>query len=133
MEWLVLWLGNLTLYGPDATGPCSRQGAYAATVQRPTMYNSFSTSFVQHRASGAFHVRGDVVQLVRTLPCHGRGREFESRRPRHSFACAIPLEIEIAVKTELASKTTKLTQQLNYPAVSLVPLNRVGIPRITLP
>jgi hypothetical protein len=30
-----------------------------------------------------FHVRGDVVQLVRTLPCHGRGREFESRRPRH--------------------------------------------------
>jgi hypothetical protein len=28
--------------------------------------------------------RGDVVQLVRTLPCHGRGRGFESRRPRHS-------------------------------------------------
>ena len=28
---------------------------------------------------------GDVVQLVRTLPCHGRGREFESRRPRHIF------------------------------------------------
>jgi hypothetical protein len=27
---------------------------------------------------------GDVVQLVRTLPCHGRGREFESRRPRHT-------------------------------------------------
>ena len=30
-------------------------------------------------------VSGDVVQLVRTLPCHGRGRGFESRRPRHSF------------------------------------------------
>src|SRR5271165_330644 len=29
--------------------------------------------------------RGVVVQLVRTLPCHGRGRGFESRRPRHSF------------------------------------------------
>jgi hypothetical protein len=28
---------------------------------------------------------GDVVQLVRTLPCHGRGRGFESRRPRHSL------------------------------------------------
>ena len=28
---------------------------------------------------------GDVVQLVRTLPCHGRGRGFESRRPRHCF------------------------------------------------
>jgi hypothetical protein len=24
--------------------------------------------------------------LVRTLPCHGRGRGFESRRPRHSFS-----------------------------------------------
>ena len=34
--------------------------------------------------------RGDVVQLVRTLPCHGRGREFESRRPRHSFARSYP-------------------------------------------
>src|SRR5579862_1021160 len=29
--------------------------------------------------------RGDVVQLVRMLPCHGRGRGFEPRRPRHRF------------------------------------------------
>src|SRR5947207_10409246 len=34
------------------------------------------------------HNSGDVVQLVRTLPCHGRGREFESRRPRH-FSIAL--------------------------------------------
>jgi hypothetical protein len=27
---------------------------------------------------------GGVVQLVRTTACHGRGLEFESRRPRHS-------------------------------------------------
>ena len=26
--------------------------------------------------------RGDVAQLVRALPCHGRGRGFEPRRPR---------------------------------------------------
>ena len=26
---------------------------------------------------------GLVVQLVRTLPCHGRGREFESLPGRH--------------------------------------------------
>jgi hypothetical protein len=25
---------------------------------------------------------GDVAQLVRALPCHGRGCEFEPRRPR---------------------------------------------------
>ena len=29
-------------------------------------------------------VVGDVVQLVRMLPCHGRGRGFEPRRPRHT-------------------------------------------------
>ena len=37
------------------------------------------------RAQHRITLSGDVVQLVRTLPCHGRGREFESRRPRHSF------------------------------------------------
>ena len=37
-------------------------------------------------ASGHKFHAGDVVQLVRTLPCHGRGRGFESRRPRHSIA-----------------------------------------------
>jgi hypothetical protein len=30
-------------------------------------------------------IKGDVVQLVRMLPCHGRGRGFEPRRPRHRF------------------------------------------------
>ncbi len=34
-----------------------------------------TTSAIQHC--------GVVVQLVRTLACHARGREFESRRPRH--------------------------------------------------
>ena len=29
---------------------------------------------------------GFVAQLVRALPCHGRGREFESRRIRHIYS-----------------------------------------------
>ena len=28
---------------------------------------------------------GGVAQLVRALPCHGRGYGFEPRRSRHSF------------------------------------------------
>ncbi len=28
-------------------------------------------------------INGCVAQLVRALPCHGRGHEFESRRVRH--------------------------------------------------
>ena len=30
-------------------------------------------------------VLGFVAQLVRALPCHGRGREFESRRIRQKL------------------------------------------------
>jgi hypothetical protein len=54
----------------------------------------FESEIAHHSAKGGCTVRqnlrqsancGDVVQLVRTLPCHGRGREFESRRPRHFF------------------------------------------------
>ncbi len=29
--------------------------------------------------------RGGVAQLVRALPCHGRGYGFEPRRSRHCF------------------------------------------------
>jgi hypothetical protein len=40
-------------------------------------------------SAGAFEASqaqlGDVAQLVRALPCHGRGRGFEPRRPRHTF------------------------------------------------
>ena len=31
-------------------------------------------------------IYGPVVQLVRTLACHARGREFESHPGRHFFA-----------------------------------------------
>src|SRR6202035_1183871 len=34
---------------------------------------------------------GDVVQLVRMLPCHGRGRGFEPRRPRQILKALSPV------------------------------------------
>ena len=34
--------------------------------------------------------RGGVAQLVRALPCHGRGRGFESLRSRHIFKAFWP-------------------------------------------
>ena len=36
------------------------------------------------RQSASRKRKGDVAQLVRALPCHGRGRGFEPRRPRHT-------------------------------------------------
>ena len=43
---------------------------------------------------------GDVAQLVRALPCHGRGRGFEPRRPRHKskgfMAVDSPKKAEVA-------------------------------------
>ena len=35
---------------------------------------------------------GPVVQLVRTLPCHGRGHEFESRSDRQYASVAQSVE-----------------------------------------
>jgi hypothetical protein len=45
------------------------------------MRNLESSRATRFRVNVRLH-RGDVVQLVRMLPCHGRGRGFEPRRPR---------------------------------------------------
>ena len=37
---------------------------------------------LQVQTPGEQASQGDVAQLVRALPCHGRGRGFEPRRPR---------------------------------------------------
>src|SRR5277367_5591692 len=42
-----------------------------------------SVGFMCYRSKLLKFQSGDVAQLVRALPCHGRGRGFEPRRPRH--------------------------------------------------
>jgi hypothetical protein len=78
--------GALTLGAASCTMNCVgrlaqrlERSVYTRKVVRSN--RTVPTIRVQHRIT----LSGDVVQLVRTLPCHGRGREFESRRPRHSF------------------------------------------------
>jgi hypothetical protein len=63
-----------------------KEGRLAQLVRAPALQaggRRFESCTAHHLAFRI--VTGDVVQLVRTLPCHGRGRGFESRRPRHSF------------------------------------------------
>ena len=52
---------------------------------------------VNHDVAGsspAGGANGPVVQLVRTLPCHGRGHGFESRPDRHFVKKMISLGIQ---------------------------------------
>ena len=58
---------------PASTLPCKQEFPSASHSLRTTLICYTHRSF------------GDVVQLVRMLPCHGRGRGFEPRRPRHTF------------------------------------------------
>ena len=72
--------------------------------RQPESYSETGPEKVSNPAKSAYNkgtIRGDVwylvvskdvrrhrlisIDYITTLPCHGRGREFESRRPRHSF------------------------------------------------
>ena len=53
--------------------------------------------------------------MVRTLPCHGRGRGFESRRPRHSF--------QALASSELKAFAFVWVQQAKVAIAGLNPLN----------
>jgi hypothetical protein len=88
---VAVWLGRLAqlVRAPALQAGGRRFESYTAhqlTVPEATD-NRFSTSSRAAKSCSVATSRksGDVVQLVRTLPCHGRGRGFESRRPRHRF------------------------------------------------
>jgi hypothetical protein len=72
---------------------CQEQGLARAFCANSALYakpaNALSSKVFSEVVDLA---SGDVVQLVRTLPCHGRGRGFESRRPRHSFQALATLQ-----------------------------------------
>src|SRR5215831_8077108 len=61
---------------------------------------------------------GDVVQLVRTLPCHGRGREFESRRPRQLFQQLTEIRGDTTNRHQTSPKTERFTTRLRRGARS---------------
>src|SRR6202167_3974813 len=57
---------------------------------------------------------GDVAQLVRAPACHVGGREFEPRRPRHSFF------LFCAYTRQEGSSMSLTTRKIPYSAAVLV-------------
>ena len=54
----------------------AKSGYNKGTIRRDFWYLVVSKNVRRHRLIS--------ISYITTLPCHGRGREFESRRPRHS-------------------------------------------------
>src|SRR6266436_2187659 len=55
----------------------ARSGYNKGTIRVDLRYLVVSKDVRRHRLIS--------IDYITTLRCHGRGREFESRRPRHSF------------------------------------------------
>jgi len=61
---------------PEEVGE-SKSGDNKGTIRSGKWHLVVSRDVRQHRLIS--------TDYITSLPCHGRGREFESRRPRHSF------------------------------------------------
>ena len=55
----------------------AKSGYNKGTIRSDIRYLVVSKDVLRHRLISS--------DYIKTLYCHGRGREFESRRPRHSF------------------------------------------------
>ena len=69
----------VSIWCPKGTemSPKQRNGRKERRLRSRLFYLTYPSCFEDNL--------GDVAQLVRALPCHGRGRGFEPRRPRHTF------------------------------------------------
>jgi hypothetical protein len=63
--------------GSEKFSNSAKSGYNKGTIRSDIRYLVVSKDVRRHRLIS--------IDYITTLPCHGRGREFESRRPRHSF------------------------------------------------
>src|ERR1700730_9177713 len=64
--------------GSEKFGSSAKSGYDKGTIRNDIRYLGVSKDVRRHRLIS--------ISYITTLPCHGRGREFESRRPRHFFS-----------------------------------------------
>src|ERR1700726_3179663 len=69
--------GSYSETGPEKFSNSAKSGYNKGTIRSDIRYLVVSKDVRRHRLISS--------DYITTLPCHGRGREFESRRPRHSF------------------------------------------------
>src|SRR5208282_4939891 len=74
--WVHGCAGGLLATGPKGAG-AHESGDVKGTIRNDVRYRAASNNVRRHRLIS--------ISYMSLLPCHGRGREFESRRPRHSF------------------------------------------------
>src|ERR1700674_5030882 len=64
--------------GSDKFGNSAKSGYNKGTIRSDIWYLVVSKDVRRHHLIS--------ISYISQGPCHGRGREFESRRPRHSFS-----------------------------------------------